>query len=209
MKRTTKAFLKDFDKAKLFTQVGAPLTKKLKQTVVTVQSWKEALRCSDSLRWQNVRLEQLNRMRVDIDNVSPRRMDKWNDVVDMVHEVVDPLVERLLPPSLERFDSDDDMVNRIGEALKYALGAAALEYEYADLRPPGFYCCLIDWYRLGRFPCGWGTRDETGKLRLLQPKDDDDYNPMEPNWAKLIRSYEKRLVVGTASWPKNGKLVIY
>jgi len=40
----------------------------------------------------------------------------------------------------------------------------AIESEYSDIFPPGFYASQAYWYLKGHFPCGWEGNFPKGKL---------------------------------------------
>jgi len=40
----------------------------------------------------------------------------------------------------------------------------AMEAEFADVYPPGFYASQAFWYKEGRFPCGWEGEFPKGRL---------------------------------------------
>ena len=140
---------------------------------------------------------------------SYRRNQKWNKLNASVNTVLLPMMEKKLPAT-GKATKPPPGPKAVESSVRWDVGNACLELEYADVREPGFYCGLMGWYLAGRFPCGWGDRDAGGKIRLYEPTDESGYNPDEPDLLKLVLSYqETQLLNPKVSLPRGGRLIVY
>src|SRR5262245_3964859 len=93
------------------------------------------------------------------------RYQEWNNLVGEIKVILEPLAEkkgRGLALPVPAWTT-------VMSALKWDILHACMELEYADLRPPGFFCGLMDFYLGGHFPCGWGERRPDGTIQLFEP----------------------------------------
>jgi hypothetical protein len=208
MRPETTDLLKRLDDADWFAAVGRPLPEALQSSILAVASWDEAVACCSSDEWENFTLEQQNRLTMHLHEHARELYRRWNDLVRVVKEELHPLVERKVLPAVARLASAHEPTP-IRDSVQWDVLGACLELEYADVREPAFFCGLMGWYLVGRFPCGWGERDVGGGLALHGPLDEGEYDPNEPDWLKLVLSYQEPLFRPKVSLPKAGKLLVY
>jgi hypothetical protein len=203
LKRTTANLLARLDEIEWFAAVGDPLP----DTVVTVSSWDDAFRCCSSLEWGDFTLEQRNRLTMHLHVHARARYQGWNECVQSIKEVLEPIGERKIPPGHRGLAAEAEKAVR--DAALWDLLGACTELEYADVREPGFFCGLVAWYLRGRFPCGWGDRNSAGELQLFGPVDEGEYDPNESDWLKLVLANQERLFRPRVRLPMGGKLIVY
>lgn len=206
MKTQTKGLLEQLDKATFFREVGRPLPEAIQISITTVISWNEALTCCHSIEWENYTLEQRNVLTMYLGTHAHDRYQNWNDIVMDVKKVSGPIAQRkaLLLGRTER-----SMKKRIEDCINWDIMGACMELEYADIRVPSFFCWLMEFYLLGHFPCGWGERNNKGKILLYGPVEENDYDPNEQDPRKLALVDQERLVSPQIRMPTSGKLLVY
>lgn len=160
MKHTTHQLVDRLGNAKLFSNVGLPMTNE----VTAVHSWEESIRWL-SLHDYKVLLNEAN----NAISVAVARVDRelfnttWNDNVDSIKGAIElPIVQKVAKSSLRRTIPKEVLI-----ALRWDVLMACMESEYAtqirasrklnyvDCLRPGFYTKLMKWYLAGHFPCGW------------------------------------------------------
>src|SRR5207249_10638028 len=98
MKKTSRAALSKLLKAEWFFAVGEPAA----NDVIVISSWDEAVRSCLADHWINTITRAANLMREEINSVSPKRMDKWDEVVDEIYEAARPRVHTKLEETIRR-----------------------------------------------------------------------------------------------------------
>jgi hypothetical protein len=200
MRRETEDLVARLDAAEWFSSVGQPLPGAVR-SVIAVSSWADAIECCGSNEWGNFVLEQQNLLTMHLHTHARDRYQDWNNIVRAIKGVTGPLVAKKLRAM------DESKV--IEGCVSWDILGACMEREYADIREPAFFCGLIHWYLSGRFPCGWGERDSTGKIRLLEPVDEGEYDSNEPDWTKLVLANQERLFHPKVRLPAVGKLLVF
>ena len=147
MHRRTLAFLEELKSAQLFSRVGITDP----PAAILLPSWREAIACSSSLEWRNLRLDMANEYRSQLRERSTERFNKWNDTVDNVKKSLVPLVRIKIEPVVR----EDRLPKEFEGAVQWDILHVCMETEYSDVVPPGFYAGLASWYIRGHFPCGW------------------------------------------------------
>jgi hypothetical protein len=147
MHRRTLIFLEELKKAQMFSRVGvldAP-------AAIVLPSWREAIACSNSLDWRNLRLDMANEYRSQLRERSKEKFNKWNDAVDDVKKTLIPLIRIKIEPVVR----EHKLPKEFEGAVQWDMLHVCMETEYADVCPPGAYEYLASWYLKGHFPCGW------------------------------------------------------
>jgi hypothetical protein len=209
MKRTTTALLRRLEEAPWFSTVGQPLGSPLDQSVLSVNAWKEALRCCKSTKWSDFTLEQQNELTMFLHHNAHDRYQNWNKIVVAVKKEMKPILKKTAVAALKPFSLEVEDIKAIQDDLSWNVLGACMELEYGDVREPAFFCGLTCWYLSGRFPCGWAERNAKGKIALLGPVEDSEYDPNEPDWLKLVLANQERLFNPKVRMPKKGKLVVF
>jgi hypothetical protein len=203
----TQALLGKLDAAAWFGSIGRPLPDGVRPAVISVSSWAEAIASGSSDEWSDFVLEQQNGLTMHLHTHARGRYQRWNEIVQSVQTATVPLVRQKLATVGEQLGPDG--LALLEGAVQWDVLGACMELEYADLRGPGFFCGLIAWYLDGRYPCGWGEIDETGKLLLYGPIDEGEYDANEPDWLKLVLANQERLYHPKVRLPAAGRLVVY
>lgn len=152
----TLATLQELDEAHWFAAVGANDTK----AAIILPNWEAAIESCASIDWENLLLEAANQYRNKLMQLSPERFRQWNIIVEDVKKATNPLVERKIAQVVK----DHQLPQVFADTVKWDILHLAMEAEYADVYPPGFYASQGYWYRSGHFPCGWEGRFPEGKL---------------------------------------------
>lgn len=153
--RTT-ALLENLDRAEWFCAVGVPDSKK----VVVVASWNEAIKSCNTIEWENIGIENANKLSRPVARIDRERFERWNEIVREIKPSVIALVERKIA-AVER---EHALPKVFRHAVEWDILSAYLEAEYSDLVPLGFYTELASWYMKGHFPCGWEGEYPDGRL---------------------------------------------
>lgn len=132
------------------------------------------------------------------------RYQRWNDIVAEVKAAMGPMVTRQVSPLLEQVGAPE-----VKHCVEWDVLGACMEREYADLQQPGFFNGLVGWYLSGRFPCGWGERDQAGRIRLHGPQDESGYEPSEPDWLKIVLANQEHVYHPNVKWPAVGTLLVF
>jgi hypothetical protein len=208
MKTRTKDLLGRLDGSDWFSTVGQPLPEPLRGSVIPVSSWVEAVECCSSIEWENFGLEQRNQLTMNLSSHARDRYRKWNDITDSIKKVIEPLVAKKLASVAKKIGGATGR-KQIQNNVKWDMLGACMELEYSDVREPNFFCGLMELYYAGRFPCGWGEVDDAGKVRLLGPIEEDNYDPNETDPQKWVFASMERVYNAQVQLPFSGKLVIY
>ncbi|APR75896.1 Hypothetical protein A7982_01243 [Minicystis rosea] len=91
----------------------------------------------------------------------PQGRRRYEETIDRVCAVVDPLVQQKMPLLAEDEASQRALTSRVRMDLIVSAAALAL----ADVCPRGVETVVLFIYSEGRFPCGW-EGDEDGKVVL-------------------------------------------
>src|SRR5262245_44375784 len=148
MKQQTKELLDKLASAKFFSHVGEPVPDGLRASVITVSSWRKALRCCCSIEWDNYTLEQRNLLTIYLHSHARNRYRDWNDIAREVKKVAEPLAQDKVT-ALNHLRQVER--TQVLNCVIWAILAACMELEYADIRKPDFFCWLMEFYLLGRY----------------------------------------------------------
>jgi hypothetical protein len=158
MHERTKATLDELEAANWFCNVGQKNT----SNAIVVASWDEALMyCRDS-SWQDLLLEATNQYRVKILQHSKERYRQWNLIVEDIKLSTVPLVKQKIAPVVVSHQLD----KTFEDTVQWDILSVAIEAEYADVYPPGFFASQAYWYVHGHFPCGWQGDFPDGTLMI-------------------------------------------
>jgi hypothetical protein len=160
----TEAFLLAISKAPLLAHVGEPLPAvPAAHGALLISSWSEALEESRHEAWSEITLDARGDLTSFLAHHHMERDRKWNEITAEIR----PRVLALVTPVCEAVTQREKLSKSPLATVSWDLLAACMEYEYADLRPPGLYDRLASLYLLGRFPCGWQGDYPNGHLELF------------------------------------------
>jgi hypothetical protein len=168
MQQRTRELLDDLDSADWFSTVGRPFPEPIPNEVIFVSSWAEAVECCGSISWENYTLDQRNILTSHLHDHARDRYRCWNQTADEVKAVLIPMLERKIGPVVKVHD----LPEIVGHFVRWDVLGACMESEFADIFPTAFFTDLMGWYKRGRFPCGWGELDRSGKIRLAEMEND-------------------------------------
>jgi hypothetical protein len=195
MEQRTRELLDDLDSADCFATVGRPFPELVANKVLFVASWAEAVECCGSISWEKFTLGARNILTLYLHDHARDRYGRWNQIVDEVKVMLIPIVER----KLERIIRDHALPEVVGHCVRWDVLGACMESEYADISPTAFFTDLMGWYKRGRFPCGWGEVDRSGKICLAEAEyDGPDVITRSLNFPLLeppIRLPEGKLII--------------
>jgi hypothetical protein len=116
-----------------------------------VDSWADAVECSQRVDWLNLRQEAMNQYRARIVERDVDRFRQWNLIVREVKKETMPLVSEKIKKTVEI----NNLPKSFSDTVQWDILNVCMESEYADVFPPGFYANQAYWYVNGHFPCGW------------------------------------------------------
>ena len=158
MKTLTLATLGQLEELIWFSSVG----RKDSEAVEYVDNWEMAIKFCCSTEWENLCLEAANQYRERISELKPESLALWNDIVDDIKLVSVPLVKT----KIANIVRDNNLPQSFEDTVQWDILHLALEAEYSDIYPPGFYASQAYWYLNGHFPCGWQGNFPNGKLLI-------------------------------------------
>ncbi len=156
MQYRTQNTLAELEKVDWFYAVGLQDT----ETALVLSTWGEAIASCASSDWQNLLLEATNRYCEHLCSRSRSRYNEWNNIVKQVKMIINPLIER----KTSRIVRENKLPKIFLDTVKWDILHVAMEAEYADVYPPGFFASQAYWYVHGHFPCGWQGDFPKGKL---------------------------------------------
>jgi len=156
MHSRTLATLEELKKVEWFRAVGQKDT----AATIVLSSWREAIENCASSDWGDLLLEAANRYREQVAIRSKEQFRQWNTIAQEVKAVTVPLVSR----KIELVMKDHKLPKVFEDTVNWDIVHLAMEAEYADVYPPGFFASQGYWYVQGHFPCGWQGSFPEGKL---------------------------------------------
>ena len=156
MKPETEATLNKLDSVEWFRCVG----KTDVEQATLVSSWTEAIKHVRSAHSKEVVLEAANRITEGILKSSLDRYANYNAVVATVKPPVVEMVKRKSASTAEQHALPKEFIDR----LNWNILHLAIECEFADVIPAGFFTALSYYYYVGHFPCGWEGEYPKGRL---------------------------------------------
>jgi len=156
MHERTRSTLVQMEQAEWFSTIGQKDT----DVAVVLSSWEEAIASCASIEWENLLLEATNRYREKLASRSMDHFQQWNVIAEDLKVLTVPLVVR----KIERVVTDNGLPKVFEDTVQWDILGVAMEAEYADVYPPGFYASQAYWYVKGHFPCGWQGDFPDGKL---------------------------------------------
>lgn len=143
----TEATLEKLKRANWFSSVGVVDT----QSAKVLSSWAEAVESCGSPDWEELCLEAANQYRERLLEKSQERFREWNNIVAKIK----PATQLLVREKTEDVIRANTLPKVFQDTVEWDILHVAMEAEYADVFPPGFYAANAYWYVNGHFPCGW------------------------------------------------------
>lgn len=157
----SRTFLDNLARTRLFANVGQPPPSGF--DVKLVESWRDVFDPERSTHFENVRLAAQGTLTTYLSNFHSERDQMWNQLVREMR----PEVAAIVNPACEALSATRAVnVNKLAAMTRSACVSVCMEYEYADLRPVGFFHRLGELYLLGRCPCGMQGEYPTGILEI-------------------------------------------
>ncbi len=230
MQKRTKGVLKLFEETDLLSRVG------IKESYIAAWSttWADAARSFCTLEWEGVQFAASNQLRMKRFLLCRGRFEsgEYNNVLREVKKAARSLVDKKIQDVLGALEEHKNIPHEVRKqsklkplvqspldkltlAERFALEvhthiwAAAMEAEYADVQPPGFFSCLAFWYLKGHFPCGW---QDDGRKKV---KVSDGFRYEWPDiyppgfYDPIAKWYEKGDFGNWQGQVPRGKLIVY
>ena len=161
MRDVTREALDELQAVDWFSRVGQPNPDF--EPVTWVGSWREALHHCLSQQWQDLKYEAGNMLWIKIGWISVARQMQWNGLVDEIRPITDALVATKSAKAVK----ENKLPAQFVQEVQWDILHLAMEGEYLDIFPGGFYRDLSTFYLTGHFPCGWdGDRPPRGKFLI-------------------------------------------
>ena len=152
----TQVTLDELGQVEWFRNVGVQDT----SAVEILSSWYAAIESCSSTDWENVCLEASNQYCERLVERSPKRFEKWNEIV----VAIKPVSQALVREKTRKVIEGHHLPKTFLDAVNWDILHLCMEAEYTDVYPPGFYAASAYWYINGHFPCGWHGEFPNGKL---------------------------------------------
>jgi hypothetical protein len=114
----------------------------------SVGTWAEALRTSETVEWENLRIEFANELRMGMRSASVDLYQSWNAVVKPLRERLRELIDRPVSEWLRQRQLPKEVLFH----LQWDLLHAAMEAHYSFVVPPGMFSKMFEFYVEGFFP---------------------------------------------------------
>lgn len=163
LKSNTLEMIHALEKANWFADVGKSISD---PNIISVHSWKEAIKYCKSRYCANVQMEGTNLLHETLWHLHLRckmteRYMIWNTLVDVVKDQIRPIIELKTRDVIKLYR----LPKAFCDTVDWDIMAICMELEYADSVPPRFFAERAKWYLAGHFPCGWeGDFPIGGKL---------------------------------------------
>ena len=152
---TAQAF-EDLERAQWFSRVGVVDTAAAR----VVGSWGEAIALCSTIDWENFLIDRANDFRDRLRAISVSDYNRWNSVAIPVKRVAEQMIVEKTHGIVRALRMPPEFVHRIRVDLIHM----AIELEYSEICPPGFFAGQGGWYVKGHFPCGWEGAFPKGRL---------------------------------------------
>lgn len=153
----TAAALGQLREAAWFANVGVKDTDNAR----VLTSWSDAVTSCSTPQWIGLCHDAVDAYCDRLQDRSPKDFARWNDVVLAVRPAVLDLVTEKTAGLVEKHNLPKEFRNAVGWDMLHL----AMECEFADIYPPGFFASQAYWYQAGHFPCGWeGPFPDGGRL---------------------------------------------
>lgn len=159
MRGATRATLDELRSSDWFSRVGIQEA----EHAIVLASWDEALASSQSLGWENLCQEAVNRYRGQIRRLNPQVLRHWNETVRLIK----PHTMALVKQKLDEAHAHRSVPLEIEDAVQWDMLHACIEAELSEEVPPGFFASQAFWYVRGHFPCGWRGSFPEGSLIIF------------------------------------------
>lgn len=130
------------------------------QHAVYVRSWDDAVEHCSSEEWENLTLEAANQLRERIVEIDKRRLNQWNEIL----EVVKPFAYAITDEKAGPIFKQKQLPKVFLDTVKWDILHLCMEAEYADIVKPAFFSSLAFYYLEGHFPCGFSGNFPDGKF---------------------------------------------
>ncbi len=154
----TKNTLDKLESVEWFSKVGQKSDRVSTATVLT--SWDKAIASCSNIEWENLLLEAANQYCERLIERSRERFNRWNDIVNEMKSYTVDLVQKKIKTTVE----ENNLPEVFEDSVQWDILHLAMEAEYADIYPPGFYASQSYWYCEGHFPCGWNGEFPEGNI---------------------------------------------
>jgi hypothetical protein len=156
MKPTTAELIASLGTIHWFASVGKPLTEQ--RGVAPVKSWIEAATWCEHPVTEWAIFEAKNRLYARLASDHYQRFTLWNQVASELLQPAKDMLNIVVLPAI----SLEVIPQAISDTILSHLTGAMMECEYSDCAPDVVYFRrLLDYYRHGRFPCGWVCKNES------------------------------------------------
>jgi len=152
---TAQAF-EDLERAHWFSRVGVVDTTDAR----VVSSWAEAIALCSTIDWENFLIDRANDFRDRLMATSVRDYNRWNSLAIPVKSVAERMIVEKTHGIVRALRLPPEFVHRVRADLIHM----AIELEYSQICPPGFFASQGGWYVRGHFPCGWEGAFPEGRL---------------------------------------------
>ncbi|MDO1583075.1 hypothetical protein [Rhizobium oryzicola] len=150
------ATLDKLDSVEWFRRVGD----KDQSNVDFVESWTEAIQHCASGDWESLTMEAANQLRERIFEVNKERLNKWNEIRD----VVKPFSDALVSDKIGSVTQSKKLPQVFADCVRWDIFHLCMEAEYSDIVKPGFFASLSYYYVSGHFPCGFSGDFPNGRF---------------------------------------------
>jgi hypothetical protein len=161
MTPATTNFLHALARIAWFENVGLPAPAGFDARVL--HSWDDVFDAERVFCWENVCLRAEGELTRYLCDFHMERYRRWNDLVDEVG----PSIAASVNPACKALAKTSALSADSLAAMTWSTCVSAcMEYEYADLRPIGFFHRLAQLILLGRCPCGFQGEYPDGILEI-------------------------------------------
>lgn len=146
-----------------FHNLGNPIKTAIKYDVSYTKSMKSAIKHMNSIRWENIGLEDENELTLYLTlNHKDKYGIVWNELVDEIKRNISPVILKSVMDcaSKEKFEIPPELI----EQITWDIISIIMAYTYEQYRTPNLYAEILKIYEEGNIPCGWNGVYPHGKI---------------------------------------------
>ncbi|MBC6308209.1 hypothetical protein HCJ66_01450 [Listeria sp. FSL L7-1582] len=128
-----------------------------------INDLKSANKSINSLKWENLCLEERGTFTAFLSNNNRDLFRNWNHLTAEVKEKIIPITEE----KLDKLISEGYLLEDMKSQIKFDIVNITLYKSYSSVVRSDFYELMYSIYLSGYIPCGWAGKYPKGKIKVM------------------------------------------